>query len=79
MEINYDQSEDILFIRFNDTPIIRDISYGWHVNVGMTEQGIGQITVLDAKAVGLLPLYVKPSEFVKIDEENRSLNNRRQQ
>ena len=65
MEISYDQSEDILFIRFNEAPIIRDISYGWHINVGMTEQGIGQITILEAKAAGLLPLYVKPSEWVK--------------
>jgi len=30
MEISYDEIEDILFIRFNHEPIIRDISYGWH-------------------------------------------------
>ena len=48
MEISYDETEDILFIRFNDEPIVRDISYGWHVNVGMTETGIGQITILEA-------------------------------
>ena len=65
MEISYDPSEDILFIRFNEAPIVRDISYGWHINVGMTEQGIGQITILEAKAAGLLTLYVKPSEWVK--------------
>ena len=60
MEISYDEAEDILFIRFNNEPIVRDISYGWHVNVGMTAQGIGQITVLDAKAADLLPVYLPP-------------------
>ena len=58
MEISYNEEDDILFIQFNNEPIIRDISYGWHVNVGMTEQGIGQITILDAKATNLLPIYL---------------------
>ncbi|MGE0086929.1 MAG: DUF2283 domain-containing protein [Desulfococcaceae bacterium] len=65
MEIDYDDIEDVLFIRFSNDKIIRDISYGWNVNVGFTERGIGQITVLDADAAGLLPLHVKPSEMVK--------------
>ncbi|MBF0192837.1 MAG: DUF2283 domain-containing protein [Magnetococcales bacterium] len=56
MNIDYDEQEDILFIRFNDEPVERDISYGWNVNVGMTAKGIGQMTILDAKADGLLPL-----------------------
>ena len=50
-----------MFIQFNNEPIIRDISYGWYVNVGMTEKGIGQITVLEAKASGLLPVYLPPA------------------
>lgn len=61
MQISYDETEDILFIQFNNKPIIRDISYGWHVNVGMTENGIGQITILDAKASDLLPVYLPPA------------------
>ncbi|MEO5339236.1 MAG: DUF2283 domain-containing protein [Magnetococcus sp. MYC-9] len=56
MNIDYDEKEDILFIRFNDDPVEQDISYGWNVNVGMTARGIGQITILDAKADGLLPV-----------------------
>jgi hypothetical protein len=31
------------------------------VNVAMTENGIGQITVLDAKASNLLPIYLPPA------------------
>jgi uncharacterized protein YuzE len=61
MEISYDEIEDILFIRFNHEPIIRDISYGWHVNVSMTENGIGQITILEAKTTNLLPIYLPPT------------------
>lgn len=79
MEMSYDPQEDILFICFNKEPIVRDISYGWHVNVGMTEQGIGQITILEAKAAGLLPVYLKsPSEWVtstslEVNESTRRL------
>lgn len=47
MDISYDEVEDILFIHLSHDPIIRDISYGWHVNVGMTATGIGQITILE--------------------------------
>ncbi len=65
MEIDYDENEDILFIRFSKDKIIKDISYGWNVNVGFTERGIGQITILDADAAGLLPLHVKPYQMVK--------------
>jgi uncharacterized protein YuzE len=60
MEIRYDKNEDTLFIRFNHEPITKDTSYGWNVNVGMTEKGIGQITILDAKADGLLPIEISP-------------------
>lgn len=49
-----------MFILFNNEKIVKDISYGWNVNVGMTSKGIGQITVLDAKASNLLPIHVPP-------------------
>jgi uncharacterized protein YuzE len=58
MKIDYDEEDDLLFIQFDAGPVVKDISYGWNVNVGMTEKGIGQITVLDAKADGLLPLEI---------------------
>jgi len=31
MEIDYDETEDVLFIRFSNDKIIMDISYGWNV------------------------------------------------
>lgn len=58
MNIDYNEQDDILFIRFNDSPVEQDVSYGWNINIGMTAHGIGQITILDAKADGLLPLKI---------------------
>jgi len=56
MLLTYDEKEDILFIQFIDSPVIQDISYDWNINIGMTDKGIGQITILDAKEYGLMPI-----------------------
>jgi uncharacterized protein YuzE len=58
MKMSYDPDDDILVIEFNKDRIVRDISLNWNVNVGMTEQGIGEIVILDAKKDGLLPLEI---------------------
>lgn len=67
MTISYDRDEDILFLRFNEEPVTRDISYGWNINAAMTEKGIGQITVVDAKSAGLLPISL-PKEISELIE-----------
>jgi len=64
MEIEYSEEEDLLFIRFRSDPVVKDVSYGWNVHIGMTEHGIGQLTILDAKADGLLPLRI-PERVLK--------------
>ncbi len=56
MKISYDEKEDVLFIRFSKKPIVRDISHGWNVVIGMAEDGIGQITILNADKDGFLPV-----------------------
>jgi len=56
MKMQYDEEDDILVIEFKKDKIVRDISLGWNVNVGMTKNGVGEIVVLDAKAAGLFPL-----------------------
>lgn len=56
MRIKYDDQEDILHIEFSQEPIVKDISYGWNINIGYTAQGIAEITILDAKANGYWPL-----------------------
>ena len=56
MKMQYDEDDDNLVIEFKKDKIIRDVSLGWNVNVGMTSNGVGEIVVLDAKAAGLFPL-----------------------
>lgn len=56
MKMQYDEEDDILVIEFTNGKIVRDVSLGWNVNVGMTASGVGEIVVLDAKAAGLFPL-----------------------
>src|SRR5689334_2660353 len=56
MRIDYDQSEDILHITFSDAPIVRDVSHGWNVNLGFSETGLAEITILDAKANNFWPI-----------------------
>lgn len=73
MMLDYSPEDDVLFISFSDEPIKEDISYGWNINVGLTNHGIGQITILDAKADGLLPLQI-PKEVW--DLIGRTINSR---
>lgn len=56
MRINYDDRGDILCIEFSSEPIVKDVSYGWNVNVGYAANGIAEITILNAKAAGYWPL-----------------------
>ena len=56
MRLKYDDQDDILYIEFSKEPIVKDVSYGWNVNVGYAAHGIAEITILDAKAAGYWPL-----------------------
>ena len=56
MRIRYDDSDDILHIEFSKEAIVKDVSYGWNVNIGYAANGIAEIAVLDAKANGHWPL-----------------------
>lgn len=56
MKIKYDETDDILHIEFSHEPIVKDVSHGWNVNVGYSQKGIAEITILDAKADGYWPL-----------------------
>ncbi|MFZ1640213.1 MAG: DUF2283 domain-containing protein [Candidatus Contendobacter sp.] len=66
MQITYYEDDDILFIKFNDEPIVRDVSHGWNVNIGYTVRGIGEITLLDAKSAGLLPIVMDRASVAQI-------------
>ena len=58
MKMNYDAEDDILVIEFSKDKIIHDVSLNWNINIGMTERGVGEIVILDAKKAGLLPVEV---------------------
>ncbi len=56
MNIGYDEAEDILYIRFSDEPVTRDESLNWNVHIGYSASGIREITILEAKKRGYLPV-----------------------
>jgi hypothetical protein len=64
MKITYFEEDDILQIEFKKEPIVRDVSYGWNVQIGYTASGLGEISILDAKAAGYWPLE-NPEELLK--------------
>ena len=58
MRIAYKEAEDIPYIRFSDEPVTRDESLNWNVHVGFSATGIREISVLEAKKRGYLPLKI---------------------
>ena len=57
METVYYPDDDILYIRFSDKTIVREVSRDWHVNIAYAADGdIVEMTILDAKAIGLYPV-----------------------
>ena len=64
MNISDDPKDDIMILEFSSDKILRDVSLNWNVNVGLTEKGIGEIVILDAKASGFLPVEVEKNASV---------------
>jgi len=60
MKAAYHSEDDILYLKFNDKPIVREVSRDWHVNIAYAEDGdVVEITVLDAHATGLFPILTE--------------------
>ena len=59
MKIVYYEEDDILFLELAKGEIARDESASWNVNIGYTADGIGEITILDAKKSGIYPLQIE--------------------
>ena len=59
MKIIYYEEEDMLFIEFQKGKVVRDVSLNWNVNIAYTNDGIGEITILDAQKNGLYPLQIE--------------------
>jgi uncharacterized protein YuzE len=59
MKIVYYEQDDTLFIEFSKSKVVRDESLNWNIHIGYTEDGIGEITILDAEKSGLYPLQME--------------------
>ena len=59
MKIVYYEEDDTLFIEFQKGDIVRDESLNWNINIGYTQDGIGEITILEAQKNGLYPLQIE--------------------
>jgi len=55
MKIHYDEESDTLRIELSRSPVVRDVSRNWKVSLGYGEDGLVEITVLEARASGLWP------------------------
>ena len=59
MKIVYYDEDDTLFIEFKKGKIVRDESLSWNMHIGYTEDGIGEITILEAQKNGFYPLQIE--------------------
>ena len=59
MKIVYYEEDDILFIEISKGTILRDESVGWNINLGYTADGVGEITILDARKSVIYPLQIE--------------------
>ncbi len=59
MKIVYYEQDDTLFIEFSKNKVVRDESLNWNIHIGYTEDGIGEITILDAEKSGFYPLQME--------------------
>nr|VFK06297.1 MAG: Protein of unknown function (DUF2283) [Candidatus Kentron sp. LPFa]VFK23533.1 MAG: Protein of unknown function (DUF2283) [Candidatus Kentron sp. LPFa] len=59
MRIVYHEEDDTLFMEFSKEKIVRDESVGWNINIGYTDNDIGEITILNAAKSGCYPLQIE--------------------
>ncbi|MBB1089716.1 DUF2283 domain-containing protein [Rhodopseudomonas palustris] len=59
MKITYHEADDILLIEFSTLPIVRDESVNWNINVGYTVEGLGELTILEARQCGFYPFEIE--------------------
>ncbi len=59
MKIAYYEEDDTLFIEFSKDKIVRDESLNWNINIGYIQDGIGEITILEAAKNGMYPLQIE--------------------
>ncbi|MBK7003384.1 MAG: DUF2283 domain-containing protein [Rhodoferax sp.] len=59
MQTTYYDEDDILVMRFSDKPITREVSQDWNTHFSYAaDDTVVEVVVLDAAAIGALPLEV---------------------
>lgn len=60
MKTIYYPEDDILYMRFNDKTIAREVSHGWNVNMAYSADGdLVEMTILDAQKEGMYPIQTE--------------------
>lgn len=60
MHTTYFDEDDILVIRLNDKPIVREVSQDWGTHISYAADGSAvEVVLLDAKANGAYPFEVR--------------------
>ena len=63
METIYYKEDDILVLKLSDSPITREVSQNWNVNISYDAEGnIVEMVILDARASGLFPVTTQESK-----------------
>jgi len=54
MKVTYNDLDDILLIELSPEKIVRNVSYDWHVQAGLSARRLTDISILDIKKVRAL-------------------------
>ena len=74
MEASYDSTSDVLCLRLADTPVKRDVSYGWNVGVGYDMNGqLVEITIIDVSSLFAAGVEDDERTMILIERESRRL------
>jgi hypothetical protein len=57
MKSIYYETDDILVLRMEDKPIVREVSQDWNTHISYAADGtVVEVVILDARANGALPV-----------------------
>ncbi len=78
MKTIYYPEEDILYLRFNDKPIVREVSHGWNVNMAYAaDEDLLEMTILDAQKEGMYPIQTEGKKAAWMNPDRQRLFFRR--
>ena len=60
MRATYDPDDDVLYLKFCEKPIAREVSHGWSINLAYAADGdLVDMTILDARVEGIFPVVTE--------------------